>query len=81
MFYIFTGMEKERRVYNKIKAFLALKRVKSKELAEHLEVSEQTVSKWCTNYGQPSIPELYKIAAFLRVGVCDLLEAVEARDL
>jgi transcriptional regulator with XRE-family HTH domain len=67
-------MEKEKRVYNRIKAFLALKQVKSKALAKHLDVSEQTVSKWCTNYSQPSIPELYAIADFLETNVCDLLE-------
>ncbi|MEO7214971.1 helix-turn-helix transcriptional regulator [Mucilaginibacter sp.] len=67
-------MQKEKRVYNRIKAFLALKRVKSKALAEQLDVSEQTVSKWCTNYSQPSIPELYAIAEFLKTDVCELLE-------
>jgi transcriptional regulator with XRE-family HTH domain len=67
-------MEKEKRVYNRIKAFLALKRVKNKALAEHLHVSEQTVSKWCTNFSQPSLPELYAIAEFLEIGVCELLE-------
>jgi transcriptional regulator with XRE-family HTH domain len=67
-------MEKEKRVYNRIKAFLALKRVKSKVLAEHLQVSEQTVSKWCTNFSQPSLPELYAIAEFLEMNVCELLE-------
>jgi transcriptional regulator with XRE-family HTH domain len=69
-------MEKERRIYNRIKATLALKRVKNKSLAGQMRVSEQTVSKWCTNYSQPSIPELYAIAEFLEVGVCDLLESV-----
>ena len=67
-------MEKEKRIYNRIKAFLALKRIKNKELAEHLDVSEQTVSKWCTNYSQPSLPELYVIAEFLDMNVCELLE-------
>jgi len=67
-------MEKEKRVYNRIKAHLALKRVKNKTLAHHLEVSEQTVSKWCTNLSQPSIPELYAIAEFLKMNVCELLE-------
>jgi putative transcriptional regulator len=67
-------MEKEKRVYNRIKAFLALKRVKNKALAEHLHVSEQTVSKWCTNYSQPSVAELYSIAEFLEMDVCELLE-------
>jgi putative transcriptional regulator len=67
-------MEKEKRVYNRIKAFLAIKRVKNKALARHLNVSEQTVSKWCTNFSQPSLPELYAIAEFLGIGVCELLE-------
>lgn len=73
-------MEHQKRVYNRIKAFLALKRVKNKALAEHLRVSEQTVSKWCTNYSQPSIPELYAIAEFLGTNVFDLLEPVPLAD-
>ncbi|WP_078830945.1 helix-turn-helix transcriptional regulator [Sediminibacterium ginsengisoli] len=70
-------MGSERRIYNRIKSALALKQIKNKELAEHLHVSEQTVSKWCTNYSQPSIPDLYAIAEFLKVGLMDLLEPVE----
>jgi len=67
-------MEKEKRVYNRIKSFLALKRIKNKDLAEHLNVSVQTVSKWCTNFSQPSLSELYAIAEFLELNVCELLE-------
>ena len=73
-FSIFTRMEKEKRVYNLIKAHLALKRVTSVALARHLKVSKQTVSKWCTNTSQPSIPQLYSIAEFLKMNVYDLLE-------
>jgi len=72
-------MEKEKRVYNRIKAFLALKRVKNKALAQYMDVSEQTVSKWCTNFSQPSLPELFAIAEFLEIGVCDLLETTPSR--
>lgn len=72
-------MDTEKRSYNRIKAFLAMKRMKSKALASHLAVSEQTVSKWCTNYSQPSIPELYRIAEFLEMDVRDLLEPVPMR--
>lgn len=64
----------EKQIYNRIKAFLALKHKTNKQLAEHLNVSQQTVSKWCTNYSQPSIPELYNIASFLQISVCELLE-------
>lgn len=69
-------MENEKRVYNRIKAHLALKRVKAVTLAAHLNVSKQTVSKWCTNNSQPSIPELYAIAEYLKMNVFDLLEPV-----
>lgn len=70
-------MATDKQIYNRIKAFLALKQVKNKTLAEHLNTSATTVSKWCTNSSQPSIPELYTIAAFLKVDVCDLLEPVK----
>jgi len=69
-------MEGEKPIYNRIKAHLALKQIKNKTLAEHLGVSTTTISKWCTNYSQPSIPELYRIAAFLHINVCALLEPV-----
>lgn len=65
-----------KKLYNRIKGHLALKGIRNKELARHLKVSEQTVSKWCTNNSQPSIQELYNIAAYLQVSVGDLLEPV-----
>jgi transcriptional regulator with XRE-family HTH domain len=66
-------MAKTRRIYNRIKSWLALKQVKNKELAEYLGVSPPTVSKWCTNESQPSIPDLYRIAEYLQIEVADLL--------
>ncbi|MCK9404710.1 MAG: helix-turn-helix domain-containing protein [Chitinophagaceae bacterium] len=72
-------MENERHIYNRLKSWLALKQIKNKALAEHLNVSEQTVSKWCTNYSQPSIPDLYRIAEFLNVEVSDLLEPLKKK--
>lgn len=71
-------MEKKN-IYNRIKANLALHQVKNKELAQRLHVSEQTVSKWCTNYSQPSISQLYEIAMFLQVPVPELLEPIKLR--
>lgn len=65
---------KEKKIYNRIKANLALYQVKNKVLAEQLQVSPQTVSKWCTNQSQPSIPQLYAIAIFLNVPIANLLE-------
>ncbi len=72
-------MGSERRIYNRIKSALALKQIKNKQLAEHLNISEQTVSKWCTNYSQPSLPDLYAIAEFLKVDLLDLLEPMHSK--
>ena len=51
--------------YNRIKAVLAEENVASKELAKHLDKTESTVSRWCTNDVQPSVEVLYQIAKFL----------------
>jgi putative transcriptional regulator len=72
-------MESQKKIYNRIKANLALHQVKNKELAEQLQVSDQTVSKWCTNHSQPSVPQLYEIAMFLQVPVPELLEPIKLR--
>lgn len=53
---------------------LPLKHKTGKELAEHLQINPQTVSKWATNSRQPRLDELYAIAEFLKVGPCELLE-------
>ena len=63
--------------YNRIKAVLAEKGVTNKELAEALEVSPQTVSKWCTNDMQPSIEKLYAISKYLKLDIRDLLWATK----
>ena len=42
-------------IINRIKAVLAEKQLTSKWLAERLEKSENTVSKWCSNKVQPSL--------------------------
>jgi transcriptional regulator with XRE-family HTH domain len=63
----------KKKIYNKIKAVLAEQGTSSKELADILNVSEQTVSRWCTNSRQPSIEMLYEIADALKRDVIDLL--------
>jgi putative transcriptional regulator len=63
----------KKKIYNKIKAVLAEQGTSSKELADILNVSEQTVSRWCTNSRQPSIEMLYEIAGVLKRDVIDLL--------
>jgi len=72
-------MDTEKKLYNRIKILLATKRVKNKDLAKHLNVTEQTVSKWATNTNQPSIPELYRIADYLNTDVFDLLEPLPGK--
>ena len=72
-------MDKEKQHYNRIKILLATKRVKNKDLAKHLNVTEQTVSKWATNTNQPSIPELYRIAEYLSIDIYELLEPLSKK--
>lgn len=60
-------------IINRIKAVLAEKQLTSKWLAERLEKSENTVSKWCSNKVQPSLENLIEIAKILDVDVRDLL--------
>ena len=59
--------------YNRLKAVLAEKGKSNKELAELLEMSEQTVSLWCTNTRQPSVENLFIIAKVLKINVRELL--------
>jgi len=59
--------------YNRIKAALADRNLSSKDLALKLNKSESTISRWCTNDTQPSIPVLFEIAAILKMSVMDLL--------
>lgn len=58
---------------NKIKEVLVRKGVSQKELAAQLEKNEHTVSNWCINKSQPHLKDLYKIAIFLDVDICELL--------
>jgi len=62
-----------KRTFNRIKAVLAEEGKSNKELANLLGVAEQTVSRWCTNSGQPSVEMLYEIAGVLKRDVKDLL--------
>lgn len=58
--------------YNRIKAVLAEKSISSKKLAKHLDKTESTVSRWCTNDVQPSVEVFYQISQFLGVDIRDL---------
>ena len=58
---------------NRLKVVLADKKRTNKWLAEQLNKSTCTVSKWCTNTAQPDLQTLDKIAKVLGVEVKDLL--------
>lgn len=58
---------------NRIKIVLAEKKCTNKRLAQILGKDPATVSKWCTNYAQPDLYTLQKIAAVLDVDICDLI--------
>jgi transcriptional regulator with XRE-family HTH domain len=61
------------KIYNRIKAVLAEERKTNMWLAEKLQMSPNTVSKWCTNQMQPTIETLFRIAGVLDVEARDLL--------
>ncbi len=50
---------------NRLKLVLVEKKKTGLWLAERLGVSNTTVSKWCSNTTQPSLPTLSKIAELL----------------
>ena len=66
-------MSPKHKQYNRIKAVLAEKAMSNKDLAEALDKSEQTVSRWCTNSRQPSVEDLFEIAKALNTDVRELL--------
>ena len=61
------------RSFNRLKVVLVENKKTSKWLAEQLGVSAETVSKWCTNMHQPSLPQLTEIANGLDVDVRTLI--------
>lgn len=59
---------------NRIKEVLVRKEVSQKQLAEKLGRNEHTVSNWCGNKSQPHLADLCKVAEYLDVDICELLE-------
>lgn len=62
-----------KKIYNRIKIVIVEKGRTNNWLAERLEVTIGTVSKWCTNSVQPGIESLFAIAEALDVDVRELL--------
>ena len=59
--------------YNRLKLVLVEHQKTGKWLAEQLGRSTCTVSKWCSNTGQPDLRTLNEIANLLHIDVKDLL--------
>ena len=62
---------------NRIKSVLAEKNKSSKDLAKHLDKTESTISRWCTNEVQPSMDNLVAIASLLKVDVRELINSTK----
>lgn len=64
---------------NRIKVALVERQKTSKCLAEQLERSETTVSRWASNKIQPSVEQLFEIARVLNMDVKDLLNSSQIK--
>ena len=58
---------------NRLKVVLAEKKRTGVWLAEQLGVSHVTISKWCSNITQPTLPTIDKIAKLLVCGKRELI--------
>lgn len=58
---------------NRIKVVLAEQKRTQRWLAKELNVTPATVSRWCINFGQPSIEMLSEIAKSLNIDIRELL--------
>lgn len=69
----------DKKKLNRLKLVLVEKDKTGVWLAEQLGVTAVTVSKWCSNITQPTLPTLDKIAEMLEVNVKDLLNDTETK--
>ena len=59
---------------NRIRVVLSEKEVTNRTLAEKLDVSEMTVSRWVTNKIQPSMSQFIEMSKVLNVDIRELVE-------
>lgn len=67
-----------KKAINRIKIVLVEQGRTSKWLADKLDKTTPTVSRWCTNEMQPSLETLVKIADVLKIDVRDLLVSTKS---
>ncbi|MBD9353257.1 helix-turn-helix transcriptional regulator [Phocaeicola plebeius] len=66
---------------NRLKVVLAEKGRTIRWLAGQLGKSEHTVSRWCLNKIQPSIPQLQEVAKILDIDIRQLLTPTKENSL
>lgn len=69
----FKSLNMEHKDLNRLKLVLVEKKRTGTWLAEQLGVSYVTVSKWCSNITQPTLPTLDRIAELLKCDKKDLI--------
>jgi putative transcriptional regulator len=70
-------MTTKRQVYNRLRVVLAETNKSNRDIANHLGMSETTVSKWVNNRKQPSLQIIFEIAKYLKISPTDLVEKEE----
>ena len=68
----------ENKPLNRIKVMMAERMVSNKGLAKMLGKDPGTVSKWATNFSQPSLENLIEIARCLKCDINDLVRMDDA---
>lgn len=63
----FKSLNMEHKDLNRLKLVLVEKKKTGTWLAEQLGVSYVTVSKWCSNITQPTLPTINRIAELLEI--------------
>lgn len=66
-------MDTKNRFKENLKFLRKTRELKQSELAEHLKISEKTVSHWETGYTEPSISQLLQLAEFFEVPLEELI--------
>lgn len=59
---------------NRIRVILAERQVTNRTLADMLDVSENTISRWVTNRFQPSMSQFVEISKIFNVDIKELIE-------
>jgi transcriptional regulator with XRE-family HTH domain len=67
--------KKEKINLNRLRIVLAEKNKTNRWLADQLDVTEGTVSKWSTNSHQPPLETLYEISLLFKIDLHDLIES------